>query len=240
MFRPDEYVKQVLLKPTDRDKQRTVGASNMSTACTRCLADDMLNTPRPQGIYNMGAVVGTAIHAYLEDYNTDPDAQMEMRVHLGDIPGYGEIKSTTDLYLPNEKAVLDFKTTTRDKMARYQKVAEHEPDEMSPDSHKAARSTMDQYFRQAQLYAWGVEQKGLPVSKVGIIFVCRDGQVVDRDIWSPPMREYRREIAEAVFNRTVNLWDYLKGGGEVDKLTQDEYCYFCNAVRPYMIEEVTL
>ena len=200
----------------------------------------MLNTSRPQGVYNMGAVVGTAIHAYLEDYNTDPEAQREMRVTLGEIPGYGKVSSTTDLYLPQHKLLVDFKTTDRKKLARYQRVDEYPPEPTDPDLLHGAYATMQQYYRQAQLYAWGVEQLGHEVEQVAIVFVCRDGQIVDRDIWSPQPQVYNRAIAEAVFGRAVKLWEYLQDGGDPEQLTQDEYCYYCNAVRPYVIEPTEL
>ena len=108
-FSASEYVKDILLRKTDRDQSRRVGPSNLSNECTRCLADDMLNAPREQGVYNMGAIVGTAIHAYLEERNLDELALREQSNTVGYIEGYGVIKGSTDLYLPNERAVLDFK-----------------------------------------------------------------------------------------------------------------------------------
>ena len=113
MVDPEQYVKDILLRKTDRDRQRKVGASNMSNACSRCLADDLLGIPQGSSPYNMGAIVGTAIHEYLEKRNFDTTAHREMRVQLGRIEGYGPVHSTTDLYIPRVDGgmVIDFKTT---------------------------------------------------------------------------------------------------------------------------------
>ena len=79
MVDPEQYVKDILLRKTDRDRQRKVGASNMSNACSRCLADDLLGIPQGSSPYNMGAIVGTAIHEYLEKRNFDTTAHREKR-----------------------------------------------------------------------------------------------------------------------------------------------------------------
>jgi hypothetical protein len=101
---------------TERDQQRKVGASNMSNPCTFCLARDMavmLDSdiePAPRGKYFMGSVIGTAIHNLLEERAKDnPDYLPEIRVELGEIPGYGVIKSTSDLYIISKAAVNDWK-----------------------------------------------------------------------------------------------------------------------------------
>ncbi len=109
MLDAGEYVKNILLRRTKRDMQKRVGASNISTACTRCLADDLLGIERPQSVYDMGAIVGTAIHDYLDKRNQDDTAYKERKVVLGSIEGYGEIKSTTDLYIESDRHVIDFK-----------------------------------------------------------------------------------------------------------------------------------
>lgn len=237
---PAQYVRDVLVRPTDRDKQRKVGASNLSNACTRCLAEDMMGVRRGTSKYNMGAIVGTAIHEYLEQRNTDPTAQREMRVELGEIPGYGTISSTTDLYLPEKEAVFDFKTTTYDKLTTYQRAGEQPPSKFDTDQLRGARETLERYFRQAQLYAYGVERLGKPVRTVAIVFICRDGRIVDRDVWAPPPRPYNPEQAKKILERAHKIWNYLQTEGDVERLKSDEHCYYCNFVRPTIIEEVEL
>ena len=237
---PEQYVKDILTRPTKRDKQRTVGASQLGNACTRCLADAMLNVPKGRSQFNQGAIVGTAVHEYLEHRNIDPTAQKELKVELGEIPGYGDIGSTTDLYLPRERTIVDFKTLTRDKLKGFQDAVATKPSEYDTELVSRSRATLEQYFRQAQLYAYGVERGGQPVEQVAIVFICRDGQIVDRDVWAPPTRPYDPDLAKSVMQRAKNLWVFLQSEGDINTLKQDEHCYYCNWVRPSVIEEVEL
>lgn len=187
----------------------------------------------------MGAVVGTAIHEYVEHRNLDEAAGKEMKVVLGEIPGYGLVGSTTDIYREDTQTIIDIKTTAREKLAGYQRVVETEPTEFDTDALRGYRATLERYFRQAQLYGYGVERSGKAVEWVSIVFVCRDGQVIDRDIWGYTM-PYDRALAQRVFDRAKNLWAYLQTGGDIDSLTQDEHCYYCNVIRPSIIEEVEI
>lgn len=238
MISATNYVKQILSRPTKRDKQRKVGGSNISNGCTRCLADDLLGNNREQGVYNMGAIVGTAIHAYLEERNLEENALLEYKVGLGYIPGYGKITSRLDLYRPDHKQVVDFKTTTRDKMERYKRlVEENPPADMDTDLLASARATLEQYIRQATLYAWSLAQDGFPVETVAIVFVCRDGQIVDRDVWGFEI-PYQEHIAVAAWNRVLRLWEWLENPAhDVNTLPSHDECYYCNEVRPFVQDE---
>lgn len=229
-----EYAKQILARPTDRDKQRKVGGSNLSNGCSRCLADDLLGVPREQGIYNMGAVLGTAIHAYLEDRNQDPTALQEQKVGLGYIPNYGAVGSRLDLYRPDAQQVVDWKTTTRDKMAKYKKLILDPSDkELDTDAQARARAMLEQYIRQVMLYAWSLVQDGFPVKEVAIVFVCRDGQVIENDVWGFEI-PYQEEIATSTWDRALRLWDWLENGGDPTTLPSHEECYYCESVRPFV------
>src|SRR5665647_828476 len=105
----------LLREPTDRDKQVSIGASNASNPCTRCLADDLLGIPQQQSGAFMGAVIGTAIHNLLEKRVEKMHSEWmpEQRVSIGYLEGYGEVKSTTDLYIPSEQLAHDHKSTTK-------------------------------------------------------------------------------------------------------------------------------
>lgn len=149
------------------------------------------------------------------------------------------VDSPTKTYLCSKHFVPTHNTTTREKLAGYQRVVETEPTEFDTDAQRGYRATLEQYFRQAQLYGYGVERSGKEVEWVSIVFVCRDGQVIDRDIWGYTM-PYDRALAQRVFDRAKNLWAYLQTGGDVDSLTQDEHCYYCNVIRPSIVEEVEL
>lgn len=240
MISATEYVKNILRRPTERDKQRLVGASNMSNPCTRCLADDIAGNYREQGLYDMGAVLGTAIHDYLDKRNNDENAVKEAKVLLGPIQGYGDITSRTDLYRKDAKQILDFKTTSRDKMATYRRIIENgSEDGFDSETMEKARTTLTQYVHQAMLYAYGAEEAGAEVKSVAIVFVCRDGQIIDRDIWGFEM-PYDRHIAENTFDRTMNLYNWLQAGNDVNQLESHPDCYYCSEVRPYVRRKVEL
>lgn len=236
MLSAAEYTKRILSRKTARDKQRLIGASNICNPCDRCLADDILERPREGGTYNMGAVLGTAIHAYLDERNTDPSAQREISVTLGEIPGYGVITSRTDLYIGSEKMSVDFKTTTRDKIKLYQRVVEQETaSDYDTDAIRDARATLESYVYQVQLYAWGLVQKGLPVNRVAIVFIARDGQIIDRDVWGLEL-PYRQDWAVRAFQRAVDLYYWLQHpDNDPEDLVSAESCYYCNQVRPFVL-----
>jgi hypothetical protein len=190
----------------------------------------------------MGAIVGTAIHEYLEKRNFDTTAHREMRVQLGRIEGYGPVHSTTDLYLPRVDGgmVVDFKTTDSTKLRNYQRADNTLPSAYETDAVRHARSTIDRYFRQAQLYAMGVENAGFTPKDVAIVFLCRDGKMLDRDVWAPATRPYSRKIAELIFDRTARLWAWLQAGGDPDTIKSQDDCYYCTNVRPFTVPEVDI
>lgn len=215
-----DYVRNILKRQTDRDKQYRVGASQISNECTKCLAEAMATGANHQSKYNAGAVIGTAIHAYLEERNQDPNALKEYKGMIDVIPGYGEIRSTTDLYVADKKLVLDFKTTTREKLAKYIRDWEHE----------RPNTTVDRYWRQAQLYAYMLEA---PVERVALCFIARDAQIIDRDVVAISM-PYQERIAVNAMNRAKKIWRYIEGGGDWRDLNSHEDCYVCSQVRPLL------
>lgn len=240
MLDAGEYVKNILLRRTKRDTQKRVGASNISTACTRCLADDLLGIERPQSVYDMGAIVGTAIHDYLDKRNQDDTAYKERKVVLGSIEGYGEIKSTTDLFIESDHHVIDFKTTTRDKLKYYIRSEQQEPTEYEITTVTHARDTINQYFRQANLYALGLEREGFLPDYVSIVFVCRDGQIVDRDVYGIT-RVYDKTLALQTLARTEELWKWLHtDGNDINDLPSQEDCFFCENVRMSVPSHIVL
>jgi len=180
----------------------------------------------------MGAKIGTAIHEFLEHHNTDDTALKEHHVTLGEIPGYGVVGSTTDLYLPREGLVVDFKTTDREKLKWYKRANEEEPSELELSSVSHARKVINRYQAQAQLYAMGLENEGYEPAAVQIVFICRDGKVIEEDVYALQKMKYNRELAHAVFDRAAGIWAWLQDEhNNVSSLPSDEDCYYCNFVR---------
>lgn len=235
-----EQVRDVALsllgEQTSRDKQRLVGASNLSNPCTRCLAEDMNGMLHPdqevapRGKYWMGAVIGTAIHNMLDERaQSRSGLYPEHRVVIGEIPGYGVLKSTSDLFIEWLKAVTDYKTTTREKLTSYRTAVRLEPTDLDTEKIVKARLTMKQYFTQLQLYGKGMEDAGFEVETVNIMFICRDAKTVD-DTWAYGV-PYNREIAEKALDRAARIWQALVAGKDVETFKSHDLCYRCNVLR---------
>lgn len=233
-----DFIRGILRSPTQRDKQVRVGASNLSNGCARCLAEDLLNTSSDESSpYWLGAVVGTAIHALVEDRGHNEDVLRsldvepgqwlpEFRVTLGTIPGYGVVKSTTDGFHISSGTVVDLKTSTREKLTFIKRAILDPPSDYEVTKVAEARFKVANYFRQTQLYGLGVENAGYEPHACALVFICRDGKM-DRDIWTHTI-PYDREEALRVFNRGARLWAYLQDGHTPEELASAEYCYRCN------------
>lgn len=226
-FKAAQFVRDLLSRPTARDKQVVVGASNLSNPCARCLAEDMVATgEQQQGPYWLGAVIGTAVHNLLDARNEDPDCLPEQKVTLGTIPGYGVVRSTSDLFhIPSGK-VVDYKTTTREKLGFIKRAIADEPYPLEVTKVAEARYKVGGYINQTMLYGLGMENAGYTVNRVGLVFICRDG-LLDKDIWGWDT-EYSRDRALAIWNRGVKLWAWLAEGHKPTELAGNSLCYRCS------------
>lgn len=233
MIDPRQLVIDLLSQQSERDKQISIGASNLSNPCSRCLADDMIGVRQPRGKYYLGAVIGSALHAHLEAAaSSDPNLLTEFKVEIGHIEGYGTVKSTTDLFVQDEGLSVDFKTTSKKKLVLLKQAFTTPADDYDTDALLAARMTAKRYTAQLLLYGMGLENAGYEVSGVVPVFIARDATSDGPDsVWAPPVVPYRREATERVFDRGVRLWEYIQGGGDVETLAQHPSCYHCSVVR---------
>lgn len=224
----------LLSQETERDKQVKVGASNMSNLCEQCLARDLVGNQPPRGKYYMGSVIGTAIHALLEERaQGNPRLHSEKRVTIGVIDGYGEVKSTTDLYDEELENCVDFKTTTREKLAFYRMVPDlpYEPSEVQELTK--ARATMNQYAAQMLLYGLGLSRAGYKVSYCTMVFIARDAKTEEpEDIWAHTI-VYSEKLALKVFDRVVSIYDLLAEGAAPEEFDSHPLCYICSTEEAY-------
>lgn len=218
----------LLKSPTERDLQTRVGASDLSNMCTRCLADALLalkNEPEESPFW-LSPRLGAGLHLLIEERAPKHGALPEHKLVLGELPGYGLVKSTADLYVTEERLVVDAKSTKRVKLAQYKRVLlEDDPSE----SLLPARNTLDTYVNQTMLYGRGYELEGREVEQVGILFVCRDG-AGDNDVWGVTW-PYDRARADAVWARAAALWAWLDAGNDPDALKRAEGCWVCTNLR---------
>lgn len=231
-FSPRQFTLGLLKEATERDKQVSIGASNLSNMCSRCLAEDMQGAGGDiyGGRFWLGAVIGTATHLLLES-RTEPGKRYlpEQRVVVGEIPGYGVVKSTSDLFDKPSGTVVDYKTTTREKLKYIKRAVHDAPDEFEVTKVAQMRHKVSGYRNQGMLYGLGMENAGHTVNRVAFVFICRDG-LNDDDVWEWPM-PYDRDLALKVLDRGVRLWAWLSEGHTPDELSSAPHCWTCSMRR---------
>jgi len=225
-----EIVMEMLKRETARDKQRLIGPSSLGNPCDYCLSKELLEGASEEDVepderpYWLGAVLGTATHMLLES-RVPPGMLAESRVRIGEIPGYGVISGSTDLFVPHLHTVVDYKTTTRVKLKNLKLAFDTKYTTYDPEPLVQARFTAKKYVGQAMTYGWGWEQDGYDVEQIAFAFICRDG-LTDNDVWVKEM-PYDRAYAESVWDRANRIWVALQGGRTVESMLSKTGCWSC-------------
>lgn len=224
----------LLKTPSSRDKQRKIGPSLYASPCTYCVGNYLAgNTIEGPNRYWLGAKIGTAIHNLLEKYakrrafrKKYPNALIEKKVQLGTLEGYGKLSGSADLVLADERMVVDYKTTDRDKVRAIKKAYNSEPNRYDLSSVQEARYKLQSYAGQMGQYARGLElYHNIQIDKLGIVFINRDGKT-DSDVWAMTM-DYDRDYAKKVWQRLDSIWKHVQEHG-VDGLESHPLCWPCN------------
>jgi hypothetical protein len=218
-------VTDLLTTKSERTKQRKIGASSIGNPCPYCLAHALIGTEQRQGKYWLGAKIGDAIHKLLETeaskhvdkpenyrFNALKNARLEEKVFIGNIPGYGDVFSTPDLYLSTENHLVDYKTSKRIKVEQY----------------RLSGKLPIKYLYQVQLYARALIRAGYPVDKISFVFINRDG-TGERDVVVFSV-DYDEKLADKAWDRVVSAWKWLEAGGDPEILPSDPDCYVCDQV----------
>ena len=223
-------VLEMLKRPTARDKQKLIGPSSLGNPCDYCLAEELINGALEDDVepderpYWLGAVLGTATHMLLES-RVPPGCNAETRVTIGEIPGYGVVSGSTDLMRINAHQVVDYKTTTREKLKNLKLAFETKSSPYDPDPLLRARFTHKKYMGQIMSYGLGWELDGNQVDTVGFAFICRDG-LTDNDVWCKELA-YDRAYAEQVWARVNGVWQALQNGRKLESFLSKTACYAC-------------
>lgn len=224
----DDDVRRLILdmlkNPGERDKQRLIGASEIGNPCDYCVASRVAGREQAPNRYWLGAKIGTAIHRELEweeekhivtpqNYRFEAleGALIEEKIILGEIEGYGVVKSKPDLVLVKYNHLIDHKTTTKDKLMKYKMFG-----------------VPKQYYYQQQLYAWGLNKSGIKIDRISLSFITRAGST-DADV-SVISFDYDEAAALKAWGRLENICKYIQAGNDIELLTSDDNCYYCNNV----------
>jgi hypothetical protein len=192
-----------ITQESERDKQRRVGPSGIGDPCPRCLGRALAGES-DESSFSIYPWLGTAAHLWLE-HNTFAEAKHELKLFVGTVDGYGDIKGTTDLYL--EGTVGDWKLVGLKKIKEYR-----------------LKGAPAKYRYQAQLYARGCELAGLSVDSIAIIFIPRDSMDVN-DIYIHE-EAYQPEMAEAALKRAGTIYALVQESGW-ESLPSDDDCWTC-------------
>jgi len=227
----DDEVKWLILDllkaESERDGQRLIGPSEIGNPCEHCVARRLMESkghPKPQqGKYWLGAKIGTAIHAELEQeerkhvnegsgkFKPLKGALIESPIVLHTIPGYGTIKAKPDLVLVTEQHLIDHKTTSKTKLAHYK-----------------LDGVPYQYVIQQNLYAYGLNHSGVPIRRISLSFINREG-TTDSDI-NVFSFDYDEQVALYALDRLEKIWYDLETGKTPDDFPSDPGCYYCSRV----------
>lgn len=235
----DNRIKELALglfkQESARDKQKTVGASDFSDPCEYHLAKKLLGIPVEESKYYLGGKIGTAVHEFLEkriesaDLTLMPEFDLiavEQTIVLGELDGYGVIKSKPDLVFLEGNHLVDWKTSNRDKSKQLQAVAFG----FAKDTKVAQQAaySLKKYYAQAQIYAWGLNKSDTPVDACSLVFINRDG-TNDNDIWTWTF-PYAEDFAVSMWSRLERIWAEASGGKDIEEFPKDPECFNCKVM----------
>lgn len=186
---------------SERSLQKEVGPSEFG-GCKRKtwlrLNDGVITNPNT---LMLASVMGTAIHDYIQEAYRRVDP-WEERYLLEKEWAHGNLKGHIDLYDKQEKMVVDWKTTKKSNLRYF---------------------PSKQQRWQVQLYGYLVQQNGMPVEKVVLVGIPRDGD--ERDIVYHE-EDFNMDIVQEAFD-----WlDSIKGAQYSPAPEKDaSFCqFYCN------------
>lgn len=225
----DRILKE-LTKPSERDKQRKVGPSELGDLCERCLAEKLLSVHKEEKTHPLAPMIGTAFHLYLENVIGLKDYLKETKVTVGTIEGYGDIHGTADGFDTATGHVVDYKVLSKKKIRAFSSATFFDEDH-NPEfySDSLTEGQLKKYYYQMQLYGLGMENAGYEVNHTSLILFPRDCTVESVISASHELCfKYNREAAlnvleraNQIFKWAINNWDRL------EELDSHPGCYYC-------------
>lgn len=213
----------VIMRPSQRDRQRLPGPSDLADPCDLCVARKIAASMgislhhEANGSFSLKAWMGTAIHEKLErdlpvvyprgDHKS-PNFRQEITAKISHVPDLGDIKGHVDLHLPKKGIVTDWKTADTRRIELYRSRG-------VPASHAG----------QTMLYLHGLRQEGRNAHTAVLVYIPRDsGQM--SGVWVASCA-YREDIARGLLNRARKLVEVIRSG-DTGNLASDPDCYVCH------------
>jgi len=152
----------------DRSKQRQVGPSEIG-GCRRKVWYRLQGQPETNDNQSkLAAIMGTAIHAAIEDAITTLDPEGKDYLVESEV-AYGDLKAHVDLYIPAIGAVIDWKTSKIKNLSFFPSV---------------------QQRWQVQVYGYLITKSGKGiVNTVSLVAIARDGDEKDVKVHTEPYDE---------------------------------------------------
>jgi hypothetical protein len=200
-----------------RSLQAEIGPSEIGAPCLRRIGFRLAVSPSPPSGSEPAPwrpTVGTAVHAWLastfEAEGMSDRWAAECRVMVGTVAGQ-EVWGSCDLYDRTTATVIDWKV-------------------VGASTLKSARVSGPNpvYRTQVQLYGNGFRNAGLPVERVGIMYLPVAGELADSVWWSEP---FSKTAAAEALSRVDGIARALAGAGKrviIPALpTAEHYCGNC-------------
>ena len=202
-----------------RSLQKRIGPSELGGPCARRIGYKLAGHPEVNHAPTDAPwkpTVGTATHAWLEEAFTAANSGhdhtrwlVEMRVSVGEVAGV-EVTGSADLYDRTTATVIDYKVVGPTQLKKYK-----------------SNGPGEQYRSQIHLYGRGFTRRNVPVERVMIAFLPRDGELRDAYLWHEP---YDEQVALDALQRANGIALAVQALGD-DAFTHldtaDQFCRTC-------------
>jgi CRISPR/Cas system-associated exonuclease Cas4 (RecB family) len=207
MYDTAALVASLLADKGKRSRQKEIGPSEIG-GCRRRLWYRL----KEQEVTNadtlsLAAFMGTAIHEKIEQRieRLDPFGERLLREIEVESDGvYAHLKGHVDLFIPAEKIVIDWKTTTKKNLSKF---------------------PSEQQRWQVHLYAAMLIESGREVEEVALVAIARDGNENDVKIHQEP---YDHSVTVAAMNWLEEIMSYQDDLPPADNHPRfcRDYCQF--------------
>lgn len=193
------------LATSARSRQRDIGASEAGFACARRVCYRLHDTPKTNYRDPNRLLLGIGMHSALGDIFE----RLGDRYLVEHQVTYMGIRGTLDIYDRGTATIIDWKTTSKARLASYAKQGPPKP-----------------YIVQLNLYAAGLMQQGYLVSRIALAFIPYDGALSGLWVWlgRPDIQIASDAVARLKDLRVIQPYEA--------PATPDRLCPYCDHYLP--------